>query len=262
VAKHSRLDAELVRRGLISSRSEARRAVESGLVNVKGVPVTKASSLVAAETPITVAGPGPRFVSRGGDKLDHALRALEVTVEGKRWLDAGASTGGFTDRLLQGGAAEVAAVDVGYGQFDWRLRNDPRVLVVERANVRHITAEALPWSAEGVVADLSFISLTIVLPALRAVAEKHADFVLLVKPQFEAGRDAVGKGGVVRDPDAWRSAIRSVVSSAEGLGLALAGAVVAEPAGPAGNREFFVHLREGGKASAAAIDRAVEAAAS
>jgi 23S rRNA (cytidine1920-2'-O)/16S rRNA (cytidine1409-2'-O)-methyltransferase len=262
VAKPSRLDAELVRRGLISSRSEARRAVESGLVNVKGVPVTKASSLVAAETPITVSGPGPRFVSRGGDKLDHALGALEVTVSGKRWLDAGASTGGFTDRLLQGGAAAVAAVDVGYGQLAWRLRNDPRVSVIERANVRHITAEDLPWRAEGVVADLSFISLAIVLPALRAVAEKDADFVLLVKPQFEAGRDAVGKGGVVKDPDAWKAAISSVVASGEELDLGLAGAVVAEPPGPAGNREFFVHLREGGSATGSVIDRAVEAAAS
>jgi 23S rRNA (cytidine1920-2'-O)/16S rRNA (cytidine1409-2'-O)-methyltransferase len=262
VAKPSRLDAELVRRGLVSSRSEARRAVESGLVNVKGVPVTKVSSLVAAATPITVASPGPRFVSRGGDKLDHALGALDVTVEGKRWLDAGASTGGFTDRLLQGGAAAVAAVDVGYGQLDWRLRNDPRVSVVERANVRHITADLLPWRAEGVVADLSFISLAIVLPALRAVAEKKADFVLLVKPQFEAGRDAVGKGGVVRDPDAWRAAIRSVVASGEELDLSLAGAVLAEPPGPAGNREFFVHLREDGSAAGSVIDRAVEAAAS
>ncbi len=260
MAKPGRLDAELVRRGLISSRSEARRAVESGLVKVKGVPVTKAASLVAAETPITISGPRPRFVSRGGDKLDHALAALDVSIEGKRWLDAGASTGGFTDRLLQGGAKEVAAVDVGYGQVDWRLRNDARVLVVERSNVRHLTRRDLPWRPEGVVADLSFISLSLVLPALREVAEEDADFVVLVKPQFEAGRDTVGKGGVVRDPRAWSAAMRSVVETAAGLGLGLCGAVVAEPPGPAGNREFFLHLHQGGRAPASLIDRAVEAA--
>jgi 23S rRNA (cytidine1920-2'-O)/16S rRNA (cytidine1409-2'-O)-methyltransferase len=260
VAKPARLDAELVRRGLLTSRGEARRAVESGLVKVKGVPVTKAASMVGAETPITISGPRPRFVSRGGDKLDHALANFDVRVEGRRWLDAGASTGGFTDRLLQGGATQVAAVDVGYGQFDWRLRNDPRVVLVERRNVRDIARQDLPWAPEGVVADLSFISLTLVLPALRAVAIREADFVLLVKPQFEAGRDAVGKGGVVRDPDAWKLALQSVADAGADLGLSVVDAVVAEPPGPSGNREFFLHLREGGADRGTLIDEAVEAA--
>jgi 23S rRNA (cytidine1920-2'-O)/16S rRNA (cytidine1409-2'-O)-methyltransferase len=234
--------------------------VESGLVKVKGVPVTKVASLVAAEAPITVSGPPPRFVSRGGDKLDHALAALDVRVEGRRWLDAGASTGGFTDRLLQGGAVAVVAVDVGYGQFDWRLRNDPRVVLVERCNVRHMTSRDLPWTPEAVAADLSFISLGLVLPALREVADSEADFVLLVKPQFEAGRDAVGKGGVVRDPAAWTAALQSVASAGAGLGLTVAGAAVAEPPGPSGNREFFLHLREGKPVSQTGIEEAVEAA--
>jgi 23S rRNA (cytidine1920-2'-O)/16S rRNA (cytidine1409-2'-O)-methyltransferase len=260
VAKPARLDAELVRRGLIPSRGEARRAVESGLVSVKGVPVTKAASLVAAETPITISGPPSRFVSRGGDKLDHALAAFDVRVEGRRWLDAGASTGGFTDRLLQGGAAAVVAVDVGYGQFDWRLRNDPRVVLVERFNVRHVTPQDLPWTPDGVVADLSFISLALVLPALRAVADQEADFVVLVKPQFEAGRDAVGKSGVVRDPAAWKAALQSVAAAGTGLGLAVTGAALAEPRGPSGNREFFLHLREGEPVTGAVIEAAVEAA--
>jgi 23S rRNA (cytidine1920-2'-O)/16S rRNA (cytidine1409-2'-O)-methyltransferase len=260
VAKPSRLDAELVRRGLAPSRGEARRAVESGLVNVKGVPVRKAASLVATDTPITISGPPRRFASRGGDKLDSALAALDVTIEGKRWLDAGASTGGFTDRLLQGGAEEVAAVDVGYGQLDWRLRNDPKVRVLERVNVRNIQRDDLPWRPQGVVADLSFISLALVLPALRAVAEDDADFVLLVKPQFEAGRDAVGPGGVVRDPEVWNRAMRSVVEAGSALRLGLAGAVVAEPPGPSGNREFFVHLREGASAAESVLDDAVEVA--
>jgi 23S rRNA (cytidine1920-2'-O)/16S rRNA (cytidine1409-2'-O)-methyltransferase len=262
VAKPSRLDAELVRRGLTPSRTEARRAIESGFVKVAGVPVTKPASLVSPEASIAMSGPGRRFASRGGEKLDHALAHLDVVVAGKRWLDAGASTGGFTDRLLRGGAVSVAAVDVGYGQLDWRLRNDPRVTVVERTNVRNLGAEDLPWTPEGVVADLSFISLVTVLPALRRVARPDADFVLLVKPQFEAGRQAVGKGGVVKDPETWTDAIRRVVAAGEDLDLGLAGAVLAEPPGPSGNREFFVHLKKGASASDSLVDAVVEDARS
>jgi 23S rRNA (cytidine1920-2'-O)/16S rRNA (cytidine1409-2'-O)-methyltransferase len=179
-----------------------------------------------------------------------------VTVEGRRWLDAGASTGGFTDRLLQGGASAVIAVDVGYGQLDWGLRMDDRVVVIERTNVRHLAPDDLPWAPEGVVADLSFISLELVLPSLVSVASSDADYLLLVKPQFEVGRHDVGKGGVVRDPSLWRAALQRVVETGRRLGLGLVGAVPSEPPGPAGNREFFVLMRRG----AAERDDAIRAA--
>jgi len=198
------------------------------------------------------------FVSRGGAKLNDAFDDLEVAVEGRLWLDAGASTGGFTDRLLQGGATKVIAADVGYGQLDWTLRNDPRVVVLERTNVRNLSPGDLPFAPDGVVADLSFISLTVVLPALVRLATPAADFVLLVKPQFEVGRDKVGKGGVVRDPDLWRGALASVVEAAAREGLGLAGATPSRHPGPAGNREFFVHLKAGASGRGDLLDRAVE----
>ena len=213
---------------------------------------------MASDVPITLAGERPRFVSRGGDKLDGALRRLSVTVAGRRWLDAGASTGGFTDRLLQGGAEAVAAVDVGYGQLEWKLRNDPRVVVLERTNVRTLEPRRLPWRPEGVAADLSFISLRLVLPALHRVAAEHADFVVLVKPQFEAGRHAVGRGGVVRDPAVWFAALDDVRRAAAELGLGLAGAAPSEPPGPAGNREFFLHLHGGARGGAEILRSVVD----
>ena len=209
------------------------------------MPADRAATLVSPEDAIAIAGPQRRFVSRGGDKLDGALARVNIVVDGKRWLDAGASTGGFTDRLLQGGAASVCAVDVGYGQLDWSIRNDERVVVLERKNVRELRSDDLPWVPDGVVADLSFISLTTVLPALRRVAGPESDFLLLVKPQFEVGKGSVGKGGVVRDPAAWASAIERVVGTAEEQGLGLGAVVPSEVPGPAGNREFFVHLRAG-----------------
>jgi 23S rRNA (cytidine1920-2'-O)/16S rRNA (cytidine1409-2'-O)-methyltransferase len=212
---------------------------------------------VSADRAISVVDAPAGFVSRGGDKLDGALARFEVEVAGRRWLDAGASTGGFTDRLLRGGARAVVALDVGYGQLHWRLRNDARVVVLERVNVRHLRPEQLPWRADAVVADLSFISLCTVLPALRAAAAEEADHVLLVKPQFEAGRSAVSRGGVVRDPAEWTRALDDVVSCARDLGLGLAAAVPAHPPGPAGNREFFVHLRAGAAAAPGAIAAAV-----
>jgi 23S rRNA (cytidine1920-2'-O)/16S rRNA (cytidine1409-2'-O)-methyltransferase len=261
LTKPLRLDAELVRRGLAASRAEARRAIEAGEVLVAGLPATKAAALVRTEQNLSLAGTEPSFVSRGGHKLDGALARFDVEVRGRVWLDAGASTGGFTDRLLQGGAAHVIAVDVGYGQLDWRLRNDARVTVLERHNARHLRRSDLPLRPSGVVADLSFISLTLVLPALAAVAEPGADFVLLVKPQFEAGREAVPRGGVVRDPDMWRAALDKVVASGRSLGLATVGAAAATPPGPAGNREFFVHLRRGAAVDEAAVERALEEAA-
>jgi 23S rRNA (cytidine1920-2'-O)/16S rRNA (cytidine1409-2'-O)-methyltransferase len=224
------------------------------------MPVTRPASLVGPDDPIAfTADPAP-FVSRGGSKLDAALEHLDVVVTDRRWLDAGSSTGGFTDRLLKGGAAAVIALDVGYGQIDWRLRNDARVIVLERTNVRYLESKDLPWSPEGVTVDLSFISLTKVLPALVKVATDDADFILLVKPQFEAGRDAVGKGGVVTDPQQWRAAIIQVIDAAAALRLGLIDCVVAEPPGASGNREFFVHLRRGGSASSEVVDREIERA--
>ncbi|MDP9068068.1 MAG: TlyA family RNA methyltransferase [Actinomycetota bacterium] len=257
MSKPARLDAELVRRGLFRSRSEAKRSIDAGRVLVKGLPADRAATLVTPSDPISLAEEAPRFVSRGGEKLDGALARLQVKVEGRRWLDAGASTGGFTDRLLQGGAAAVAAVDVGYGQLDWKLRNDPRVVVIERTNIRFLRRGDLPFAPDGVTADLSFISLTVVLPALAAVAGDGCDHVLMVKPQFEVGREAVGRGGVVRDPDLWRAAVEKVVMEARELGLGLVGVAPSLLPGPAGNREFFVHLRAGREPDPDAIDRAI-----
>lgn len=206
-----RLDVELVRRGLANSRAEAQAAVEAGLVTVAGSPATKAASLVAADAPVQVIGPARRFVSRGGEKLRSALDRFGVDARARDCLDAGASTGGFTDCLLQAGAARVAAVDVGYGQLAWEVRNDPRVTVMERTNVRGLEPADLPFVPDLIVADLSFISLRTVLPALVRVSDPDVEFVVLVKPQFEAGQADVGSGGVVRDPGTWRRVLVEVM---------------------------------------------------
>ncbi len=224
------------------------------------MPAPKAAALVDADEAITISEKTERFVSRGGRKLDGALARWAVPVTGRRWLDAGASTGGFTDRLLQGGAASVLAVDVGYGQLDWRLRNDDRVVILERLNVRALTPEQMPWRPDGIVADLSFISLRLVLPVLARVARDDADFLLLVKPQFEVGRGSVPRGGVVRDPRLWALAIDAVVVSGAQSGLGTVGVAPSDLPGPAGNREFFLHLKGGAPAVVPDIDRAVEAA--
>lgn len=235
-----------MRRGLATSRSQAQRLVGEGLVTVGGAPATKPSSQVARDTAIVVHDPGPGYASRGAHKLEGVLDDLAVDPAGLHCLDAGASTGGFTDVLLRRGAVRVVAVDVGYGQLDWRLRGDGRVVVLDRTNVRHLQqGDVGPPAPELVVADLSFISLTLVLPALRAVAAEHATFVLLVKPQFEVGRQAVGRGGVVRDAAAWESALRQVAAAGAEQGLAVAGARVSPLPGPAGNIEFFLLMRGG-----------------
>lgn len=202
-----------------------------------------------------------RFVSRGGDKLDAALDAFGLDVAGRRAIDAGASTGGFTDCLLRRGASEVVAVDVAYGQLDWGLRNDPRVRVLERTNVRTLGPGATGGPAGVVVADLAFISLAAVRDALASVAAPEADLVLLVKPQFELPRARVPRGGVVRDPGAWADAVRAVADAYRAGGWALRGVAASPVVGPKGNREFFVHLaRAGDDASDDPIRRAVEAA--
>ncbi|HVM36059.1 MAG TPA: TlyA family RNA methyltransferase [Actinomycetota bacterium] len=260
MAKPARLDAELVRRGLVASRAQARRAIEGGSVTVRGVPATRTATMVSPDVPIALTPPPDPFVSRGAHKLEGALSHFDVVVEGRDWLDAGASTGGFTDLLLQRGARTVIAADVGYGQLHWRLRNDERVVVLERVNVRHLTRGDLPWEPGGVVADLSFISLSLVLPALVAVASDRADFVVLVKPQFEAGREAVGRTGVVRDPEVWRGVLENIREAAANAGLGLAGACVSPLVGPAGNKEFFLHLRAGAAGGQDVVEEALREA--
>jgi 23S rRNA (cytidine1920-2'-O)/16S rRNA (cytidine1409-2'-O)-methyltransferase len=261
-----RLDAELVRRGLVASRTEAQSAVRDGLVLVSGRPAEKPSTLVDPADPVELVAPARRFVSRGGDKLAAALDRFGVESTGRRALDAGASTGGFTDRLLQGGAAHVVALDVGYGQLAWSLRTDERVSVLERTNVRELTPAHLPYAPDLVVADLSFISLRLALPALARVAEHGADFVLLVKPQFEAGPEQVGRGGVIRDPEVWRRVVADVASSSVEAGLSPRGAMASPLPGPAGNVEFFLHAVKdagsGGEGEAALPDGVLDHAVS
>jgi len=224
---------------------------------VRGMPATRAATMVSPEDSLAISGSARRFVSRGGDKLAGALDRLNVDVAGRTWLDAGASTGGFTDCLLQAGAESVIAVDVGYGQLDWRLRNDERVTVLERTNVRSLAVGDVPQRPDGVVADLSFISLTLVVPALATLIAPHGDLLLMVKPQFEVGKDAIGKGGVVSDPALWLESVGRVVDAAESQGLGLVDATVSDLPGPAGNREFFVHLNAEGPHNRGAAARAV-----
>jgi len=244
-ASRARLDAELVRRGLARSREQAGELVAAGRVAVAGQQASKPATQVARDAPITVADSAePAYVSRGGYKLAGALEAFsDLAVAGRRCLDAGASTGGFTDVLLRAGAAHVVAADVGYGQLAWSLRTDPRVTVMDRVNVR--TLERVTPVPDLVVADLSFISLTLVLPALVACATPDADFVLLVKPQFEVGKGRVGAGGVVRDTQDRSASIEKVCGAAAELGLGVRGITASPLPGPAGNVEYFVWLRCG-----------------
>lgn len=238
-----RLDAELVRRGLVATRTQAQVAVRDGMVLVGGRPAPKASTLVDAAEPLELIGPARRFVSRGGDKLDAALERFAIDVRGKRCLDAGASTGGFTDCLLARGASHVVAVDVGYGQLAWSLRNDERVTVRERTNVRDVRPADLPYAPEVVVADLSFISLRLVVPVFAGIAADRADIVLLVKPQFEAGPRDVGRGGVVRDEAVWARCIEGVARACEQAGMTPVAVVASPLPGPAGNVEFPLYVR-------------------
>ena len=246
MASRARLDAELVRRRLARSREQAADLIAAGRVAVAGQPAVKAATQVAQDAAITVAEPaaGTEYASRGGRKLEGALRAFGgLTVAGRRCLDAGASTGGFTDVLLRAGAEHVVAADVGYGQLAWELRSDPRVTVLDRVNVRYLTPEQVAPPPGLVTADLSFISLRLVLPALVACAAPDADFVLLVKPQFEVGRGRVGAGGVVRDPQQRAEAVASVAAAAHEIGVGVAGIAASPLPGPSGNVEYFLWLR-------------------
>ena len=256
-----RLDAELVRRELARSRDNASDLIETRSVLVNGIPATKPATMVDAETSIKLAGKRDDFVSRGGHKLAGALDSFAgVVVQGRRCLDAGASTGCFTDVLLRRNAAHVVAVDVGYGQLAWSLRQDPRVSILDRTNIRHLTGELVGEPIDLVVADLSFISLTLVLPALAAVSKPGADFVVMVKPQFEVGRERLGAGGVVRDPALRKGAVIEVADSAYDVGLGTLGIAASPLPGPAGNVEYFLWLRRGaGQIDHSALDDAITA---
>lgn len=261
-----RLDAELVRRHLARSREDAKALIDAGRVLVEGFVADKAARQVSEQASVVVSGESDGWVSRGAYKLIGALDELEprgLSVQGRRCLDAGASTGGFTQVLLARGAAHVVAADVGYGQLHWSLRTDERVTVLDRCNVRSLSQEAVAGPVDLVVADLSFISLTLVLPALAEVVSKDGDMLVMVKPQFEVGVARIGANGVVTDPTARAWAVAHVAHAAGELGWP-AGAVVPSPLpGPAGNREFFLWLRRGVSAlTAAMIAHIVEGGAS
>ncbi len=265
VPRRVRLDAELVRRGLARSREQAQNLIAAGRVTVRGTVATKSATQVDIEVSIVVAADDddPGYASRGGHKLAGALDVFTsegLQIDGRRALDAGASTGGFTDVLLRRGAAVVVAVDVGYGQLAWAMRTDSRVTVLDRTNVRDLTLRLLGDEPVGlVVGDLSFISLVKVLEPLRAVSTPDADFVLMVKPQFEVGRERLGPGGVVRDPGLRGEAVRTIAERAWTLGLGTAGVTASPLPGPAGNVEYFLWLSAAAAAPEAEhIERAVQ----
>ncbi|MGE0449210.1 MAG: TlyA family RNA methyltransferase [Vicinamibacterales bacterium] len=242
-APKTRLDLLLVERGLAPTRERARAQVLAGHVRVDGQPVTKAGAAIRADAAIDVLEPDHPYVGRGGVKLAHALDAFRVPVQGRRALDVGASTGGFTDVLLRRGARDVIALDVGHNQLDWRLRTDPRVLVRERVNARALTDRDVPHEVDIVTIDVSFISLRHIFPSVRHVLAPHGDLVALVKPQFEAGRGEVGKGGIVSDPATHEAVLRRVAQEAVDAGFEVCGVTPSPITGATGNREFFMHLR-------------------
>ena len=262
MAVRTRLDVALVERGLFPTRARAQAAVMAGRVSVAGRRADAPSRPVVPDETIDVEA-AQEYVSRGGVKLANALDALGVDPEGALALDVGASTGGFTDCLLQRGAREVVAVDVGYGQLDWRLRQDPRVHVRERTNARELTADDLPYAADLVVVDVSFISAALVWPAVRACLAEDWTALVMVKPQFEVGRELVGRGGVVRDPGVRAGAARAVAEAIAAEGGDVVGAADSGLPGPKGNREIFLHARSGagahGTVAAGEVDRAAGA---
>jgi 23S rRNA (cytidine1920-2'-O)/16S rRNA (cytidine1409-2'-O)-methyltransferase len=246
-----RLDALLAERGLFASRSRAAASVMAGEVRVgpERRRVEKPGQLVASDSQVEVEQERP-YVSRGGIKLANALAATGIDPAGRRCLDVGASTGGFTDCLLQAGAAHVIAVDVAYGELAWGIRNDPRVTILERTNARSLTPDALPYRSDLTVVDVSFISLAKVLPAVLGCAASRFDCLALVKPQFEVGRERVGKGGVVRSAEDRRSALLAVANAAQGLGVAVMGFASSQLPGPKGNLETFIWLAEADRSGA------------
>lgn len=243
--KKQRLDQLLFERGCTESRERAKTTIMSGLVFVNGQRVDKPGTAVDPEAEIEVRGDALPFVSRGGFKLDKALRVFPVDPAGKHCIDCGASTGGFTDVLLQHGAEKVYAVDVGYGQLAWKLRCDPRVVNLERCNLRYITEEQIPEPLDLAVMDVSFISIRLVLPAVRRLLKPGADFICLIKPQFEAGREEVGKKGVVRDTRVHERVVHEILDFAPGVGLSVLGLDFSPIKGPEGNIEYLCYLKNG-----------------
>jgi 23S rRNA (cytidine1920-2'-O)/16S rRNA (cytidine1409-2'-O)-methyltransferase len=238
-----RLDLLLVDRGLAPSRERAQALILSGIVLVNGQPAGKAGIAIADDAEIALRQPDHPYVGRGGLKLAHALDTFGVPAAGRKALDIGASTGGFTDVLLRRGATHVVALDVGHGQIDWSLRTDPRVLVIEHMNARNLSLSDLPGPVDLVTIDVSFISLAHIFPRVPAVLQPGADVIALVKPQFEAGRSEVGKKGVVRDPAVQARVVEDAAARAAEVGLARAGMTESPITGDTGNREFFLHLR-------------------
>jgi 23S rRNA (cytidine1920-2'-O)/16S rRNA (cytidine1409-2'-O)-methyltransferase len=247
MGKRERLDKLLLGRGLVKSRDEGRARILAGDVLVDDQPITKSGSLVRETALIRFRSKPSPYVGRGGTKLEKALEAFHVDVTGKTALDVGASTGGFTDCLLAHGASRVYAVDVGYGQLDWKLRNDPRVIVFEKTNIRYLKLEALPGPVDLATVDVSFISLRLVLPQVRTLVVPGGAVVALIKPQFEVGKGKVGKGGVVRSAEERSRVIDEITEAAVALGYSVRGVVESPLMGPKGNREFFIHLDNAGR---------------
>jgi 23S rRNA (cytidine1920-2'-O)/16S rRNA (cytidine1409-2'-O)-methyltransferase len=253
----TRLDVAVVEKGLAPSRERARALILAGQVRVNGEIVSKAGANVPGDAEVSLTEPDHPYVGRGGVKLAHALDVFSIPVDGRLALDVGASTGGFTDVLLRRAARLVVALDVGHGQLDWTLRNDPRVIVIERVNARTLAADQLPAHARAfdiITMDLSFISLRQVLPAIVPLLAPGADLVALVKPQFEAGRDEVGKGGLVRDPAVHAQVVDAVTRAADALGLTRVAATDSPIAGAEGNREFFLHFRRNPHRPSSSVD--------
>jgi 23S rRNA (cytidine1920-2'-O)/16S rRNA (cytidine1409-2'-O)-methyltransferase len=240
----ARLDAEMARRGLADSRESARRLIMAGRVRINSQPAAKPDLKVDADTEISVLPGPPEYASRGGHKLAAAIEHFKIEVAGRRALDVGASTGGFTDVLLKHGAAMVIALDVGYGQIADRLRHDRRVVVMDRTNIRNVTPSDLPYAPDLVVIDTSFISLRLVLPAVLSLTAPRAEIVALVKPQFEVGKGKVGKGGVVRDEALRAETLASVTAFAREIGLDAIGSIESPIRGPAGNVEYLLLMRK------------------
>lgn len=243
----NRLDVLLFERGLAESREKARAMIIAGEVLVDNQKVDKPGHKVDEDVDITVIKDEKRYASRGGTKLEGAIKALNISFKAKVVLDVGASTGGFTDCALKHGATRVYAVDVGYGQLDWRLRQDPRVKVMERTNIRYVTPEQFPEKMDMAIIDVSFISLGIVLPAIAGLLSENAEVIALVKPQFEAGRGQVGKKGVVRDPAVHTAVLQKVAEQAQMSGLSVVDACYSPIKGPSGNIEFFFYLSNSGE---------------
>jgi 23S rRNA (cytidine1920-2'-O)/16S rRNA (cytidine1409-2'-O)-methyltransferase len=243
MGKRERLDKVLIERQLVTSREEGRARILAGEVLVNDQPVTKAGASIDAGAAIRIKATSP-YVSRGGTKLEKALREFSIDLRGKTVLDVGASTGGFTHCLLIHGAVQVYAVDVGYGQLDWKLRNDPRVFVLEKRNIRYLALADLPSPADFATIDVSFISLRLVLPQVKKLLVTGAGMVALIKPQFEVGRGKVGKGGVVRSQEERLRVIDEIKDAATGLGYQVGRVIDSPLLGPKGNKEFFIHLTD------------------